>query len=263
MPTARPRSRRKQLIVRAGIVSLVMVVGAAAGAFLLLRRPTEKYEPGSNLEGVTSQLQRNLPEDYPRVQFQDVTEEAGIDFKHFAGKRSTQLPEDMGSGAAWGDYDGDGWLDLYICDIAGPLTASEEELAAGQGGNRLYRNNTKGGFTDVTAEAGVGFKGQSMAAAWADFDNDGRLDLVTTTYGRLILYRNLGDGHFEDVSERLGLVDHDGFWAGASWSDYDRDGDVDLYVCGYIRYELRPEYVGKASKQYAQLIHAESVGLQA
>ena len=254
MASARPRSRRKQLVVRAGIVSLVLIVAAAAGAILLLRRPSGKYEPGSNLAGITRQLQRNLPEDYPRVRFEDVTEKAGISFRHFAGKRSAQLPEDMGSGAAWGDYDGDGWLDLYLCDIAGPLTASEEDLAAAKGGNRLYRNNGAGGFTDVTAEAGVGFKGQSMAAAWADFDNDGRLDLTTTAYGRIVLYRNLGDGRFEDVSARLGLADHRGFWAGASWSDFDRDGDADLYVCGYVQYEFRPEYAGRASKQYAQLI---------
>ena len=165
MPSARPFSRRKQLIVRAGIVSLVLTTAAALGAILLLRRPAGQYQPGSNLEGITRQLQRDLPEDYPRVLFEDVTEKAGIDFRHFAGTRSTQLPEDMGSGAAWGDYDGDGWLDLYSCDIAGPLTASEEELAAAEGGNRLYHNNGAGGFTDVTAEASVGFKGQSMAAA--------------------------------------------------------------------------------------------------
>ena len=254
MPSARPLSRRKQLVVRAAIVSLVLIAAAAGGAMLLLRRPSGTYEPGSNLEGITRQLQRDLPEDYPRVRFEDVTEKAGIDFRHFAGTRSTQLPEDMGSGAAWGDYDGDGWLDLYVCDIAAPLTASEEELAAAEGGNRLYHNNGAGGFTDVTAEAGVGFKGQSMAAAWADFDNDARLDLTTTAYGRLVLYRNLGDGRFEDVSARLGLADHEGFWTGVSWSDYDRDGDADLYVCGYVRYEFRPEYSGRASKQYAQLI---------
>ena len=78
--------------------------------------------------------------------------------------------------------------------------------------------------------------------------------MTTTAYGRLVLYRNLGDGRFEDVSARLGLADHEAFWTGASWSDYDRDGDADLYVCGYVRYEFRPEYAGRASKQYAQLI---------
>jgi len=254
MMRSKPRSVRKRLIGRYVVISLVLVAAATAGAFLLLRRPAEKYEPGSNLAGITRELQRNLPEDYPRVRFVDVTEQAGIDFRHFDAKRSTQLPEDMGSGAAWGDYDGDGFSDLYISDIAVPLTASREELAGATGGNRLYRNNGDGTFNDVTETAGVGFKGQGMAAAWADFDNDGRLDLVVTAYGRLILYRNLGDGSFADVSTRSGLARHEGFWAGVSWADYDRDGDADLYVCGYVLYDFRPEYAGKASKQYAQLI---------
>src|SRR6058998_2395174 len=88
-----------------------------------------------------------------------------------------QLPEDMGSGAAWGDYDGDGYPDLFVADIAAPLTASPEEMAAYPGGNRLYHNNRDGTFTDVSSQAGVGHKGICNGAAWADFDNDGKLDL--------------------------------------------------------------------------------------
>ena len=254
MPKLRPASRRKQLILRYSALSLLVVAGATAAAVLLLRQPQEKYSPGGPIEGVTSDLQRDLPAGRPAVSFVDQTSQAGIDFRHFAGARSSQLPEDMGSGAAWGDYDNDGYFDLYICDIAAPLTASPEERAASPGGNRLYHNNRDGTFTDVTSRAGVGFKGLSMGAAWADYDNDGWLDLAVTAYGEVIVYRNRGDGTFEDVSARAGFAGFEGFWSGASWADYDNDGNADLYICGYIQYESRPEYSGKTSKQYAQVI---------
>ncbi len=145
-----------------------------------------------------------VPADYPRVTFTDVTEKAGIHFQHFHGVRSTQLPEDMGSGAAWGDYDNDGYPDLYVVDVAAPLTATAEEMAHSPGGNRLYHNNRNGTFTDVTEKAGVGFKGVGMSAAWADYDNDGYLDLVITSFDRIILYHNDGDGTFTDVTKKAG-----------------------------------------------------------
>jgi hypothetical protein len=188
------------------------------------------------------------------VRFTDVTRQAGIHFTHFHGTRSTQLPEDMGSGAAWGDYDGDGKLDLYLCDIAAPLTATPEEVAASPGGNRLYRNRGDGTFEDVTEAAGVGFKGVSMGAAWADYDNDGDLDLIVTSYDRLVLYGNRGDGTFEDATRAAGLDRFRGFWAGASWGDYDRDGKLDLYICGYVKYEYKPEFASTESRQFTATV---------
>lgn len=196
----------------------------------------------------------NLPPTGPRIQFTDVTERAGINFKHFQGIRSTQLPEDMGSGAAWGDYDNDGFADLYVVDVAAPLSASSEEMADSPGGNRLYHNNGNGTFTDVTERAGVGFKGVGMGAAWADYDNDGHLDLVVTSYGRIILYHNNGDGTFTDVSAKTGFDKFRGFWTGAAWGDYDRDGHVDLFVCGYVKYNFRAEDLHRKSLQYSSLV---------
>jgi len=198
--------------------------------------------------------ERPLPPDYPRVTFTDVSDQAGIHFRHFPGVRSTQLPEDMGSGAAWGDYDNDGYADLYVVDVAGPLTDTPEQLAHSSGGNRLYHNNRDGTFTDVTQKAGVGFKGVGMAAAWADFDNDGYLDLVVTSYDRLVLYHNNGDGTFTDVTHTAGLDKFRGFWTGAAWGDYDRDGNVDLFVCGYVKYNFRKEDLHKKSFQYSSLV---------
>jgi hypothetical protein len=220
----------------------------------LLRERPKPYSPGEKIEGITSELERGIPEDYPRVRFTDVAQQAGIKFRHFQATRTTQLPEDMGSGAAWGDYDNDGDLDLYVCDIAGPVAASPDEIAASPGGNRLFRNEGDGAFQDVTAAAGVGYKGISMGAAWADFDNDGDLDLAVTNYGPLLLYRNQPDGTFVDVSRSAGLDKYRGFWAGASWTDDDRDGHADLYVCGYVKYVFKPEFAGKASQQYETVI---------
>jgi hypothetical protein len=205
-------------------------------------------------QGSTAEDAHAVPLDYPRVKFTDVTQEAGIRFEHFHGVRSTQLPEDMGSGAAWGDYDNDGYPDLYIVDVAGPLTASPEELAHSRGGNRLYHNNGDGTFTDVTKKAGVGFKGVGMAAAWADYDNDGRLDLIVTSYDRIILYHNNGDGTFTDVTAKAGLDKFRGFWTGVAWGDYDRDGNVDLFVCGYVKYQYQQEDLKKTSLQYSTVV---------
>ena len=188
------------------------------------------------------------------VTFTDVTVRAGIDFVHFqGGVRSTQLPEDMGSGVAWGDYDNDGCPDVYVVDVAGPMTLTPAEIAKTPGGNRLYRNNCNGTFTDVTAKAGVGFKGLGMAAAWADYDNDGYEDLLVTSYGGLILYHNNGDGTFTDVTHKAGLDGFQGFWTGIAWGDYDKDGFVDLYVGGYVKYPAHQD-VQTLNHKYNTLI---------
>lgn len=246
----RPRSRRKLLIVRYLTWSVLATACITAAVLLLDRNSQGKYLPGSAVGGVTSDLDRRLPDDRPELRFVDAAPEAGIDFRHFQAKRTTQLPEDMGSGAAWGDYDNDGDWDLYLVDIAHPI--GDEEGTAG--GARLYRNDGEGSFSDVTKDSGVGFRGLGMGAAWADFNADGHLDLVVTAYQRLTLYRGNGDGTFTDVTEQAGLGGYEGFWTGASWADYDRDGAVDLYICGYVRYDFRPEYLGRGATQYTQVI---------
>jgi hypothetical protein len=243
------QSRRKRLILRYSGISLGVVAALSLVVFAL-RPKTERYSPGQTVEGITSELERGLPPGYPRIEFRNVAREAGIEFVHFPARRTTQLPEDMGSGAAWGDYDNDGYPDLFVANIAAALTAPAEEVAASPGSNRLYRNNRNGTFTDVTAAAGLEHKGIGMAAAWADYDNDGDLDLVVTTYRRILLYRNRGDGTFEEVSQATGLARYERYWAGASWGDYDNDGDLDLYVCAYVDYRYQPELLGKTSRQF-------------
>ncbi len=253
MPPRHALSARRRLILKYSLAAAA-VVAAAVVAVSGRRSEQKPYAPGEAVEGITSELARHLPADHPRISFTNVAPAAGIHFRHFPGTRSTQLPEDMGSGLAWGDYDGDGDFDLFVCNIAAPLTASPEQVAASPGTNVLYRNNGDGTFTDVTAQAGLEHRGIGMAAAWADYDNDGDEDLVVTTYQRILLYRNRGDGTFEEVSRKAGLAGLKRYWAGASWGDYNHDGFPDLYVCAYVDYQYRPEDVGKVSRQFETVV---------
>ena len=247
-------SRRKRRILYTLTASGSAVLAVAA--IVILKPAPKPYVPGEQIEGLTESLARSLPEDHPQVMFSDVSTEAGIGFLHFYGKRTTQLPEDMGSGAAWGDYDGDGWLDLYVVNEAGPLTMSPEEISASPVHNVLYHNRGDGTFEDISTTAGVDYRGCGQAAAWGDYDNDGFLDLVATNYGINVLYHSRGDGTFEDVSERTGMDAYEGYWAGASWADYNRDGNLDLYICGYVHYRYDPSDAGSKSRQYNTLIPA-------
>ncbi|MHB1938576.1 MAG: CRTAC1 family protein [Acidobacteriaceae bacterium] len=190
---------------------------------------------------------RALPTDHPTVIFTDVTRQSGIDFVHSAGVRTHQLPEDMGSGAAWGDYDNDGYPDLYLVNQPGPWgqPASRDSPTS-----RLYHNNGDGTFTDVTERAGVANRGGfGMGAAWGDYDNDGLLDLYVTNYGRSVLYHNNGDGTFTDVTDRAGVANHR--WGMTPvWFDYDNDGYLDLYVPNYVDYNLKGVPAGATSQEY-------------
>ena len=180
------------------------------------------------------------------IQFRDVTLAAGIDFVHSHGSRSSLLPEDMGSGAGFVDYDNDGDLDLYVVNNPGPLKV---EISSKSPGNILYRNNGDGTFIDVTETAGVGDRGHGMGCVFGDYDNDGDADLYVTNFGSNILYRNNGDGTFSDVTEEAGVGD-DQWSTGAIFGDYDRDGDLDLYVCNYVEYSLASiEKMKSESKQ--------------
>ena len=228
--------RRKRQVVWT-ILFAVVFVAAALAFTAAFTGSGDTYTGGDGVEGLTSTLARGLPDDPPDVVFTDVTAEAGIAFDQFGGRRSSQLPEDMGSGAAWGDYDNDGWPDLFIVAIASPLGGSGAEASpTGGARSRLFRNLGDGRFDDVTESAGIDHAELGMGAAWADYDGDGWRDLVVTAYGGNRLYRNRGDGTFSDVTSAAGLARDIGFWTGAAWGDYDRDGDPDLYVTGYAQY---------------------------
>jgi hypothetical protein len=240
-------SRRRRRVIVAAAASSIVIAGVAAA--VMHRRTASQYDPSAPVEGITAELERRLPADHPKAVFRDVAAEAGVRFHHFPGVRSTQLPEDMGSGAAWGDFDGDGDDDLYIVNVSAPLTDASPQPSNAAATSRLFRND-RGAFVDVTEQAGVGVWGCGIGAAWADADRDGRLDLVVSTFGGLRLFRNRGEGTFDDATAASGLGAFRGFWTGLSWADYDRDGDLDLYVCGYVQYTYDPEDASKKSSQF-------------
>jgi tetratricopeptide (TPR) repeat protein len=239
------RLTHRRVLAAAGLAAL----GACAIVWFTRKGDEAPYTPGAAVEGVTDVLRKDASGAGWGVVFKDVAQSRGIDFSHFsAGPRSTQLPEDMGSGCAFGDYDGDGDWDLFVVDTVGPLTLKPGDARAAKGGCRLYRNDG-GAFTDVTAEAGLSdLKGTYMGAAWGDFDNDGFPDLVVTSYGGIRLFHNRGDGTFEDVTKSSGVGAFMGFYTGVVWGDADGDGLLDLYICGYVDYRFDPKDAGKASK---------------
>lgn len=168
------------------------------------------------------------------VQFVDVTTEVGITFKHVNGASDRKFYlETMGSGAAFLDYDNDGNLDLYIVNGA-PLSGFE---TATPPTNVLYQNDGNGGFSDVTAAAGVGDTGYGMGCVAADYDNDGDSDLYVTNFGTNRLYRNSGDGTFTDVTTHAGVEGGDKWSSSCAFLDYDHDGNLDLYVVNYLDYD--------------------------
>ena len=186
-----------------------------------------------------SPLGPELPAQSPlgaAIHFSSVADSAGINFKHFESRRDSLIPEDVGSGVGWADYDNDGDEDLYFVNFAGPFLMDPAKLKQ-LAGNTLYQNNGDGTFTDVTETAGVGHVGWDYACLWLDIDNDGHLDLAVTHYNGVILYRNNGDGSFSDHTATAGLAGIDRFLLGMTASDYDQDGDLDLFLCGYVEFD--------------------------
>jgi len=195
-------------------------------------RETDLADPRA---GVTSVFKTSENVALPAIRFDEVASAMGIEMLHGPGPRSRALPEDTGSGLAWGDYDGDGDWDLYLVNMPG--TASPADGSSGaEAANRLFRNDG-GKFVDVTSSAGVAdVEGVGMGASFADYDGDGDVDLYVTNRGKNRLYRNRGDGRFDEVAEQAGVADP--LWSlGVAWGDFDRDGWLDLYVCNYLEFD--------------------------
>jgi enediyne biosynthesis protein E4 len=165
--------------------------------------------------------------------FQEIPQSAsGITWKHVSGRSPmAHLPETVGAGCAFLDYDNDGWIDIYLVN-SGPCDFYEPPHPLR---NALYRNNRDGTFTDVTERAGVAGNAYGMGVAVGDYDADGFPDLFVTQYPRSILYHNNGDGTFSDVTEKAGVLTP-GWATSAVWFDYDNDGRLDLFVCHFVDY---------------------------
>jgi hypothetical protein len=185
-------------------------------------------------DGVARPLQSTLGAWSSRPGFEIVPNSAsGIIWRHVAGlSPNMYLPETVGPGCAFIDYDNDGWMDLYLvnsgpCDFYNPPSPLS---------NALYRNNRDGTFTDVTSHAGVHGSSYGMGVAVGDYDGDGYPDMYVTQYPRSILYHNNGDGTFTDVTSRAG-VSAPGWATSAVWFDYDNDGRLDLFVCRFVDFD--------------------------
>ena len=174
----------------------------------------------------------------PGFRLTDVTSSAGIGFHHNSGAFGAKyLPETLGPGCAFLDYDGDGWLDILLVNGANwPNHAKARATSA----LSLFHNNRNGTFTDVTERAGLVANAYGMGVAVADYDNDGFPDILLTTVGQNRLFRNTGKGTFVDVTAKSGLGNRQGFSTSAMWFDYDRDGLLDLFVCNYVQWS--PEH---------------------
>lgn len=162
----------------------------------------------------------------------DITESAGIRFRHNSGAYGAKyLPETMGPGCAFLDYDRDGWLDILL--INGADWPGRKRARSTM---QLLHNNRDGTFRDVTRAAGLDVEMYGLGVAVGDFDNDGFPDLYVTAVGQSRLFRNNRRGGFADVTDAAGLGPRTGFSTSALWFDYDRDGLLDLFVCNYVRW---------------------------
>lgn len=181
---------------------------------------------------LAAQSGARAPSETSAVQFRDVTQHAGIRFAHNNGAFGKKfLPETMGPGVAFIDYDHDGWPDIFLVNgMDWPGHVQKHSTP------KLYHNNQDGTFTDVTHKAGLDVEIFGLGVAVGDYDNDGHDDLFVTTYGQSHLFHNNGNGTFTDATQKAGLLGPKEFSTSAAWVDYDKDGHLDLVVGNYVQW---------------------------
>jgi enediyne biosynthesis protein E4 len=171
-----------------------------------------------------------------QISFKDITRQAGIQFVHNNGAHGKKyLPETMGPGCAFIDYDNDGYPDILL------INGRDLEPSARHTTLKLYHNNGNGTFTDVTAKSGLALEMFGLGVAVGDFDNDGFDDIFITALGQSHLFRNSGKGTFADVTKSAGLMGPNEFSTSAAWLDYDRDGRLDLVVGNYVQWTAKTD----------------------
>ena len=212
----------------------VLAVIAGAVAFAMLR--PEPLPPLKETKLAAVDVRKSPAVEVPTVKFTDITEEAGIRFVHENGAAGEKLlPETMGGGCAFFDFDDDGDQDLlFVNSKRWPWDKREETEPAIMA---LYRNDGSGKFEDVTAGSGLDVSLYGMGAAVGDYDGDGQVDVFISAVGPNRLFRNQGGGKFEDVTAAAGVAGEPNAWGtSCGFFDYDNDGDLDLFVCNYIKW---------------------------
>ena len=255
----------------AHFMSLLLVSAAlisAASGVNAQQQPTPSPTPRTGRSYSSSEPRRGsipaAPQATSPVQFTDITEASGINFRHAASPTSQKyLIETMGAGVAMLDYDNDGRLDLYFTNGArldDPMPkGATPDKSDPRFWNRLYHQRADGKFEDVTERAGVQGAGYCMGVAVGDYNADGFVDLYVTAYGGSILYRNNRDGTFTDVTKAAG-VSVNGWPTSAGWLDYNRDGRLDLFVARYMDWDFERGalYCGEPPPGYRAYCHPDN-----
>jgi enediyne biosynthesis protein E4 len=212
------------------------MLGGSAAAVLTPGRGTDRrVTTGSRTPSTFGEpWQKRSAQD---LVFTDVTAAAGLlQARNISGAADNKqfLLEEMGCGAAFFDFDHDGWLDIFLVNGS----SLDPQVRDSRPTSFLFHNNRDGTFTDVTKKAGLAHSGWGQACCVGDYDNDGLDDLFVTYWGHSVLYRNNGDGTFTDVSEKAGVAGSGTSWgAGCCFLDYDRDGHLDLFVASYVNFD--------------------------
>jgi hypothetical protein len=194
----------------------------------------------ASTSGLLLQAFAASPAPDPGFRLVDVTAQAGLHFRHNSGAYGGKLlPETLGAGCAFLDYDGDGWQDILLVNGTDWLGHKQEHKSA-PSTLKLYRNNRNGTFSDVTHSAGLDIEMYGMGVAVGDYDNDGFPDILITCVGQNRLFKNTGKGTFVDVTKSSGLGGRQALSTSAIWFDFDRDGFLDLFVCNYVKWS--PEH---------------------
>lgn len=218
--------------------SLIVIAGVVVTGVVIMLWPSARNEesPRSQTELTAADLARAVAE-APTLKFTDITADAGIVFTHVNGAYGAKLlPETMGGGVAFLDFDNDGAPDLLFVNSAywpWDTNASVKPNPT----MALYRNDGKGHFTDVTTGSGLDVSFYGMGVAVGDYDNDGLVDVFISGVGENRLFRSAGSGKFEDVTARAGVTNDPMRWStSAAFVDYDNDGRLDLFVCNYVKW---------------------------
>ncbi|HEY3392884.1 MAG TPA: CRTAC1 family protein, partial [Lacipirellulaceae bacterium] len=218
-------------------LAVIVVIAIAIGTTVYALRSGPPVKPVQQTDLAEVATRAIGQATVPNVPFVDITQQAGINFRHSnAATGGKLLPETMGGGCAFFDFDNDGDQDLLLVNSLDrwPWDKQPSETAAT---SALYRNDGRGNFTDVTAGSGLDVSLYGMGAAVGDYDNDGNVDVFISALGTNRLFHNEGEGKFRDATDVAGVGGGDDEWSTCcGWLDYDNDGDLDLFVGNYVKW---------------------------